>query len=84
MNYLAGFGYFYVYISPFIYLSYHGWASMRLIDTELTDKIAFRFWLVTVIFALIVELTFASKAYDCAQTGKPAQPASSASRPSTP
>lgn len=35
----------YAIAGPFLYLTYHGWACVHLLDTDLTDRLAFRFFL---------------------------------------
>lgn len=51
----------YALMSPFPYLVYHGWASKNLIDTVRTDRMAWLFWICSLIFAT----SMAFKHIDC-------------------
>jgi hypothetical protein len=53
--------YFWLMMSPFVYLSYHGWASKNLLDTSRTDKLARGFYIITTIAIVYYALSMADR-----------------------
>ncbi len=47
-------------VGPIIYLIFHGWANKNLLDTELTDKLAKWFFLVSTGILMMLFLWWAN------------------------
>lgn len=41
--------YLILYLTPFVYLSFHGWAAKNLIDTTVYDRLAQFFYIISTI-----------------------------------